>query len=134
MLPPLEPTDEQPARSDPGQSASHDAHRPRMRLTRWLDRHTHPESRTFRYLDLARALIQVLAVAGLLGLVVQLREANITAKRDAYNRSVDVSVLIEQLELANPDLVCALLPERAERHLKLSELRAMRYIEMNLDL
>ena len=53
--------------------------------------------RTFRYLDLARALIQVLAVAGLLGLVVQLREANTTAKRDAYNRSVDAALLNERL-------------------------------------
>ena len=135
MIPPLEPTNEQPPRSRPGQTASPPVVQPpRLGLTRWLDRHAHPESRTFRYLDFARALIQVLAIAGLLGLVVQLREANITAKRDAYNRSVDVSVLIEQLELANPDLVCALLPEGAERRLELSELRAMRYIEMNLDL
>lgn len=135
MLPPLEPPDEQPPRSLPGQSAPPpDAQPPRSRLTQWLDRHAHPESRTFRYLDLARALIQVLAVVGLLALVVQLREANITAKRDAYNRSVDASLLIEQLELANPDLACALLAEGPEQRLELSELRAMRYLELNLDL
>ncbi len=51
-----------------------------------LDRHACPESRTFRYLDLARPPIQVPAVAGLLVLVVQLREANITTRWDAYNR------------------------------------------------
>jgi hypothetical protein len=107
---------------------------PRSGLARWLDRHAHPESRTFRYLDLARALIQVLAVAGLLGLVVQLREANITAKRDAYNRSVDAALLVERLELDNPDLACALLPEGPERRLEVSEMRDMRYLEMNLDL
>ena len=66
--------------------------------------------------------------------MVQLREANITAKRDAYNRSVDASLLIEQLELANPDLACALLAEGPEQRLELSELRAMRYLELNLDL
>ncbi|MCD6033049.1 MAG: hypothetical protein K0S78_5231 [Thermomicrobiales bacterium] len=74
------------------------------------------------------------AVAGLLALVVQLREANITARRDASSRSVDASLLIEQLELANPDLACALLPEGPERRLELSALRAMRYLELNLDL
>ena len=135
MIPPLEPTNEQPPRSRPGQTASPPvAQPPRLGLTRWLDRHAHPESRTFRYLDFARALIQVLAIAGLLGLVVQLREANITAKRDAYNRSVDVALLVSQIELANPDLACALLPEGPERQLALPELRAMRYIELNLDL
>ena len=135
MLPPLESPEEQPARSHPGQSAPPpDADPPRSALARWLDRHAHPESRTFRYLDLARALIQVLAVVGLLGLVVQLREANITARRDAYNRSVDASLLIEQLELANPDLACALLPDGPERQLDVRELRAMRYLELNLDL
>ena len=63
-----------------------DAQAPRSRLARWLDRHAHPESRTFRYLDLARPLIQLPAFSGLLVLVVQVREANITARRDAYNR------------------------------------------------
>jgi hypothetical protein len=134
LLPPVEPTNEQPARSHLGQSVPPGAPRPRSGLARWLDRHAHPESRTFRYLDLIRAVTQVLTIAGLLGLVVQLREANITAKRDAYSRSVDASVLIEQLELANPDLTCALLPEGPERQLELSELRAMRYLELNLDL
>ena len=135
MLPPLDPPDEQPSRSLPGQAGTAaDAQPPGSGLTHWLDRHAHPESRTFRYLDLARALIQVLAVVGLLALVVQLREANFTAKRDAYNRSVDASLLIEQLELANPDLACALLAEGPEQRLALSELRAMRYLELNLDL
>ncbi len=119
MLPSTPPLDEQP---------------PRPRLTHWLDQHAHPESRTFRYLDLVRAVTQVLTVAGLLALVVQLHQANITARREAYNRSVETSLLIEQLELANPDLACALLPEGPERQLEVSEIRAMRYIELNLDL
>ena len=119
MVPPAQPPDDQP---------------PRLRLVRWLDRHAHPESRTFRYLDLVRAATQVLTVAGLLALVVQLHQANITARRDAYNRSVETSLLIEQLELDNPDLACALLPDGPERRLELSELRAMRYLELNLDL
>ena len=119
MLPPAQPPDEQP---------------PRSRLTQWLDRHAHPESRTFRYLDLIRTVTQVLTIAGLLALVVQLHQANITAKRDAYNRSVEASLLIDQLELDHPELACALLPEGPERQLEVSELRAMRYLELNLDL
>jgi hypothetical protein len=74
----------------------------------------------------------VLTLAGLVALVVQLHQANITAKRDAYNRSVEASLLIDQLELANPDLACALLPEGPERQLEVSEMRAMRYLELNL--
>jgi hypothetical protein len=105
-----------------------------FRFAQWLDRHTHPESRTSRYLDFARSVTQVLAVAGLLALVVQLHQANITARRDAYNRSVEASLLLEQLELDHPDLACALLPEGPERQLEVSELRAMRYLELNLDL
>jgi hypothetical protein len=135
LRPPLEPTNEQPPRPDPGQSAlTPDAPPPSSGLARWLDRHAHPQSRTFRYLDLLRAVTQVLTLAGLLALVVQLHQANITAKRDAYNRSVDASVLIEQLELNNPEFACALLPEGPERQLDLRELQAMRYLEMNLDL
>jgi hypothetical protein len=63
-----------------------DARAPRSWLARWLDRHAHPNSRNFPYLDLALPLILVPAVAGLLVLVVQLREANITARWEAYNR------------------------------------------------
>jgi hypothetical protein len=111
-----------------------DAPPPHPRLTHWLDRHAHPESRTFRYLDLIRAVTQVLTLAGLIALVVQLHQANITAKRDAYNRSVEASLLIEQLELANLDLACALLEEGPERQLAVDEMRAMRYLELNLDL
>src|SRR3954470_1079113 len=81
LLPLPESPEEQPPRPPTGQSAPPAAQPPRLGLTRWLDRHAHPESRTFCYLDLARALIQVLAIAGLLGLIVQLREANITATR-----------------------------------------------------
>ena len=73
MLPPLEPSDAQP---------------PRSGLARGLDRHAHPGSRIFRYLGLARAVTQVLTVAGLIALVVQLRQANITARREAHNRPV----------------------------------------------
>jgi len=82
---------------------------------------------------LAQALIQVLAVAGLLGLVVQLQEANTPAKRDAYNRSVDAALLNERLVLDNPDLACVFKPEGTERQLELSELWAFLYIEMTLD-
>lgn len=135
MRPPLEPTDEQPSSSNSSQSAPRsDAPPPNSRLVQWLDRHAHPESRTFRYLDLIRAVTQVLTLAGLVALVLQLHQANITAKRDAYNRSVEASFLIEQLELANPDLACALLPEGPERQLEVSALREMRYLELNLDL
>ncbi len=66
--------------------------------------------------------------------MVQLQEANVTARRDAYNRSVDASILVEQIELANPDLACALLAEGPERRLAPRELRAMRYLELNFDL
>jgi hypothetical protein len=107
---------------------------PRSWLTQWLDRHAHRDSRTSRYLEFFRSITQVLTVAGLLALVVQLHQANITARRDAYSRSVDASLIIDQLELNNPELACALLPEGPERQLELSELRAMRYIELNLDL
>ena len=72
MLPPAPPPDAQP---------------PRSGLARWLDRHAYPGSRIFRCLDLARAVTQVLTVAGLIALVVQLHQANITARRDAHNRS-----------------------------------------------
>lgn len=134
MLPLPESPEEEPSRPHTSQSAPPpDAHPPRRRLTGWLDQHAHPESRTFRYLDLVRALIQVLAVAGLLGLVVQLREANTTAKRDAYNRSVDAALLNERLVLDNPDLACVFKPEGPGRQLELSELRAFLYIEMTLD-
>jgi hypothetical protein len=101
---------------------------PHSRLTHWLDRHAHPESRTFRDLDLVRAVTWVLTVAGLLALVVPLHPANITAGRDADNRSVEMSRLIEQRGLANPDPACALLTEGPERGLEVSELRAMRYL------
>src|SRR4051812_28338247 len=111
-----------------------DAPRPRHSLARWLDRQADPASRTYRYLDFARSITQVLAVAGLLALVVQLREANTAARRDAYNHSVDASLLIDQLELASPDLACVLLPEGPARQLGASELRAVRYLELNLDL
>ena len=107
---------------------------PCSRLPHWLDQHAHPEPRTFRYLDLVRAVIQVPTVAGLLALVAQLHHANITARRDAYNRSVETSLLIEQHELANPNLACALLPRGPQWGLEVSALRAMRYIELNLDL
>jgi hypothetical protein len=103
-------------------------------MVRWLDRHAHRDSRTSRYLEFFRSITQVLTVAGLLALVVQLHQANTTARRDAYNRSVDASLIIDQLEMDHPDLACALLPEGPERQLELSELRAMRYIELNLDL
>ena len=66
--------------------------------------------------------------------MVQLRQANITAKRGAYNHSVDAALLIAQLELDRPDLACALLPEGPERQLDLSSLRARRFLELNLDL
>jgi hypothetical protein len=134
LHPTPESPEEQPAPSHPGHSAPPDAQPPGSRLARWLDRHAHPQSRTFRYLDLVRAVTHVLTLAGLVALVVQLHQANITAKRDAYNRSVEASLLTEQLELANPDLACALLPEGPERQLEVSEMRAMRYLELNLDL
>jgi hypothetical protein len=73
MLPSTPPPDDQP---------------PRSRLTHRLDRHAHPESRTFRYLDFVRAVTPVLTLAGLLALVVQLHQANITARRDAIPASV----------------------------------------------
>jgi hypothetical protein len=111
-----------------------DVPRSHTRLTLWLDRQASPESRTYRYLDLARSITQVLAVAGLLALVVQLREANNAARRDAYNHSVDASLLIDQVELDSPDLACILLPKGPARQLDLSELRAVRYLELNLDL
>ena len=95
---------------------------------------TRPGSRTFRDLDPVRAVTRVPTVAGLLALAVQLHRANITARRDAYIRSVEASLLIEKLELANPDLACALPPEGPGWGPAASALRAMRYIEPNLDL
>ena len=95
---------------------------------------TRPGSRTIRDLDPVRAVTQIPTVAGLLALVVQLHQANITARRDAYNRSVETALLIEKLALANPDLACALLSEGPEWGPAASALRAMRYIEPNRDL
>ena len=118
MHPTPKSPEEQPALSHPGHSAPPDAQPPSSRLARWLDLHAHPQSRTYRYLDLVRAVTHVLTLAGLLALVRQLHQANITARRDAYNRSVEASLLIEQLELANPELACALLAEGPERQLE----------------
>ena len=78
--------------------------------------------------------MQLLGLAGLLTLIVQLHQANIATKRDVYSRSVDAALLLEQLEFAHPDLICALDPDGLERGLEQVELEVVRYLEMNLDL
>jgi hypothetical protein len=110
------------------------ANAPRSRLTAWLDRHAHPESRVSRYLTFAHSAIGLLGLAGLLALVVQLHEANVATRRDVYSQSVDAAILLEQLEFAHPDLICALQPDGPERRLEQSEMEVVRYLEMNLDL
>jgi hypothetical protein len=108
--------------------------RSRSGLTAWLDRHTHPDSRASRYVTFAHSVIGLLGLAGLLALVVQLHEANIATRRDVYSRSVDAALLLEQLEFAHTDLICALDPEGPEHGLEQAELEVVRYLEMNLDL
>jgi hypothetical protein len=55
--------------------------------------------------------MQLLGLAGLLTLIVELHQANIATKRDVYSQSVDAALLLEQLEFAHPDLICALDPD-----------------------
>jgi hypothetical protein len=107
---------------------------PRSGLTAWLDRHAHPESRASRYFTFAHSVLQLLGLAGLLTLIVQLHEANIATKRDVYSRSVDAALLLHQLEFDHPDLICALEPDGPEHRLAQGELEEVRYLEMNLHL
>ena len=107
--------------------------RSRSGLTAWLDRHT-PDSWAARYVSFAHSVIGLLGLAGLLALVIQLHEANVATRRDVYSRSVDAALLLEQLEFAHPDLICALDPDGLERRLEQAELEVVRYLEMNLDL
>ena len=110
------------------------AAQPRSGLTAWLDRHAHPESRASRYFTFAHSVLQLLGLAGLLTLIVQLHEANIATKRDVYSRSVDAALLLHQLEFDHPDLICALEPDGPEHRLVQGELEEVRYLEMNLHL
>ena len=119
MLPP-----EQPLRADS----------PRSGLIGWLDRHAHPESRVSRYFNFAHSAMQLLGLAGLLALIVQLHEANVATKRDVYSRSVDAALLLHQLEFDHPDLICALEPNGPEQRLEQGQLEEVRYLEMNLHL
>src|SRR5215213_3589921 len=107
---------------------------PRSGLTAWLDRHAHPESRASRYFNFAHSILQLLGLAGLLGLLVQLHEANVATRRDVYSRSVDAALLLHQLEFDHPDLICALEPNGPEHLLQQGELEEVRYLEMNLHL
>jgi hypothetical protein len=107
---------------------------PRSGITAWLDRHAHPESRASRYFNFAHSVLQLLGLAGLLTLIVQLHEANIATRRDVYSRSVDAAVLLHQLEFEHPDLICALEPNGPEHGLEQGELEEVRYLEMNLHL
>ena len=107
---------------------------PRSGLTAWLDQHAHPESRASRYFTFAHSVLQLLGLAGLLTLIVQLHEANIATKRDVYSRSVDAALLLHQLEFDHPDLICALEPDGPEHRLAQGELEEVRYLEMNLHL
>ena len=119
MLPP-----KRPPRSDS----------PRSGLVTWLDRHAHPESRASRYFNFAHSVLQLLGLAGLLTLLVQLHEANIATRRNVYSQSVDAALLLHQLEFAHPDLICALDPNGPERGLEQGEFEVVRYLEMNLHL
>jgi hypothetical protein len=107
---------------------------PRPGLTAWLDRHAHPGSRASRYFTFAHSVLQLLGLAGLLGLLVQLHEANVATRRDVYSQSVDAALVLHQLELAHPDLICALDPDGPEHRLEQGELEVVRYLEMNLHL
>src|SRR5829696_7510807 len=107
---------------------------PRSGLTAWLDRHAHPESRASRYFNFAHSVLQLLGLAGLPTLIVQLHEANIATRRDVYSRSVDAALLLHQLEFDHPDLICALEPNGPEHRLARGELEEVRYLEMNLHL
>lgn len=107
---------------------------PRSGLTAWLDRHAHPESRASRYFTFAHSALQLVGLAGLLTLIVQLHQANVATRRDVYSQSVDAALLLHQLEIAHPDLICALEPDGPERQLEQGELEVVRYLEMNLHL
>ena len=107
---------------------------PRSGLAAWLDRHAHPESRTSRYFNFAHSILQLLGLAGLLGLLVQLHEASVATRRDVYSRSVDAALLLHQLEFDHPDLICALEPNGPEHKLPQADLEEVRYLEMNLHL
>ena len=107
---------------------------PRSGLTAWLDRHAHPESRASRYFNFAHSVLQLLGLAGLPTLIVQLHEANIATRRDVYSQSVDAALLLHQLEFDHPDLICALEPNGPEHRLAQGELEEVRYLEMNLHL
>ena len=119
MLPPKQPPRARSSRSG---------------LIAWLDRQAHPESRASHYLTFAHSAIGLLGLAGLLALIIQLHEANIATRRDVYSRSVDAALMLEQLEFAHPDLICALDPNAPEHGLEQGEFEAVRYLEMNLDL
>ena len=119
MLPPKEP-----APADP----------PRSGLTAWLDQKTHPESRASRYLSFAYSALQLLGLAGILGLLVQLHQANVATRRAVYSQSVDAALLLHQLEFAHPDLICALDPDGPERRLEQGQQEVVRYLQMNLHL
>src|SRR5215207_86112 len=90
---------------------------PRSGLIAWLDRHAHPESRASRYFNFVHSALQLLGLAGLLGLLIQLHEANVATRRDVYSQSVDAA-LLHQLEFAHPDLICALQPNGPEHGLE----------------
>ena len=99
-----------------------------------MDRHAHPESRASRYFNFPHSVLQLLGLAGLPTLILQLHEANIATRRDVYSRSVDAALLLHQLEFDHPDLICALEPNRPEHRLARGELEEVRYLELNLHL
>jgi hypothetical protein len=99
-----------------------------------MDRHAHPESRASRYFNFPHSVLQLLGLAGLPTLIVQLHEANIATRRDVYSRSVDAALLLHQLEFDHPDLICVLEPNGPEHRLARGELEEVRYLEMNLHL
>jgi hypothetical protein len=107
---------------------------PRSGLTAWLDQKTHPESRASRYLSFTHSALQLLGLAGILGLLIQLHEANVATRRAVYSQSVDAALLLHQLEFAHPDLICALDPDGPERRLEQGQQEVVRYLEMNLHL
>ena len=119
MLPPKRPPGLRPRRAG---------------VVRWLDRHAHPDSRAWRYLHLAQALVGVLGVVGLLAVAAQLRETNEAAKRDAHGRSVDAAAQISQALLDRPGIQCALHPDSPYGRLDRDARDAVQFIGLNLDL
>ena len=99
-----------------------------------MDRHAHPESRASLFFNFGHTVLQLLGLAGLPTLILQLHEANIATRRDVYSRSVDAALLLHQLEFDHPDLIRALEPNGPEHRLVRGELEEVRYLEMNLHL